>query len=101
MKIDKFMHVEKRNNLRINVFGIGETSIYPLYVSSNRSNEGFKLMNLSFIGDRNGNNHYTCIKNFNRLMKVEDGNNICNYVCQEQHKDFKTMHRNNTKILRP
>ena len=39
MKIDKIMHFEKRNNLRINVFGVEETSIYPLYVSSNRSNE--------------------------------------------------------------
>ena len=57
------MHFEKRNQLRINVFGIEENSIYPLYVSSNRSNEEFKLINLLFIGDRNGNNHYTYIKN--------------------------------------
>jgi hypothetical protein len=82
MKIDKIMHFEKRNNLRINVFGIEETSIYPLYVSSNRSNEEFKLINLLFIGERNGNNHYTYIKNFNRLMKIDDGNNKTNYVCQ-------------------
>ena len=82
MKIDKIMHFEKRNNLRINVFGIEENSIYPLYVSSNRSNEEFKLINLLFIGDRNGNNHYTYIKNFNRLMKVDDGNHKTNYVCQ-------------------
>jgi hypothetical protein len=82
MKIDKIMHFEKRNQLRINVFGIEENSIYPLYVSSNRSNEEFKLINLLFIGDRNGNNHYTYIKNFNRLMKIDDGNHKTNYVCQ-------------------
>jgi hypothetical protein len=82
MKIDKIMHFEKRNQLRINVFGIEENSIYPLYVSSNRSNEEFKLINLLFIGDRNGNNHFTYIKNFNRLMKIDDGNNRTNYVCQ-------------------
>ena len=29
MKIDKIMHFEKRNQLRINVFGIEENSIYP------------------------------------------------------------------------
>ncbi len=34
MKKDKIMHFEKRNNSQINVFGIEETSIYPLYVSS-------------------------------------------------------------------
>ena len=28
MKIDKIIHFEKRNNLRINLFGIEETSIY-------------------------------------------------------------------------
>ena len=82
MKIDKIMHFEKRNQLRINVFGIEENSIYPLYVSSNRSNEELKLINLLFIGDRNGNNHYTYIKNFNRLMKIDDGNHKTNYVCQ-------------------
>ncbi len=51
------MHFEKRNNLRINVFGEENEAIYPLYVSSNRDNEDFKLIILLFIGDRNGNNH--------------------------------------------
>ena len=82
MKIDKIMHFEKRNNLKINVFGEENGAIYPLYVSSNRDNEEFKLINLLFISDRNGNNHYTYIKNFNRLMKIDDGNNKSNYVCQ-------------------
>ncbi len=82
MKIDKILHFEKQNNLRINVFGIEESAIHPLYVSSNRSNEEFKLINLLFIGERNGNNHCTYIKNFNRLMKIDDGNHKTNYVCQ-------------------
>ncbi len=46
MKIDKIILFEKRNNLRINVFSIEETSIYPLYASSNRTNEDIKLINL-------------------------------------------------------
>ncbi len=82
MKIDKIMLFEKRNDLRINVFGIEENSIYPLYVSSDRSNEEFKLINLFFIGDRNSNKHYTYIKNFNRLIKNDDGKNRGNYICQ-------------------
>lgn len=82
MDIDKIIHFEKRNNLRINVFACDDNnSIYPLYVSSNRSNEDYKLINLLFIGDRKGNNHYTYIKNFDRLMKIDDGNNRSNYVC--------------------
>ena len=53
-------------------------------ISSNRTNENYKLINLLFIqvGDRKGNNHYTYIKNFHRLMKIEDGNNRSNYVCR-------------------
>ena len=82
MKLDKIIHFEKRNQLRINVFGEENSAIYPLYVSSNRENEDYKLINLLFIGDRNGNNHYAYIKNFNRLMKIDDGNNRSNYVCQ-------------------
>ena len=82
MKIEKIMHFEKKNNLRINVFGEENKSIYPLYVSSNRTNEDYKLINLLFIGNRKGNNHYTYIKNFDRLMKIDDGNNRTNYVCQ-------------------
>ena len=46
MKIDKIMHFEKRNNLKINVFGKENGVIYPLYVSYNRHNEEFKLINL-------------------------------------------------------
>ena len=82
MKIDKIIHFEKRNKLRINVFGECDSSIHPLYVSSNRNNEDYKLINLLFIGDKNGNNHYTYIKSFDRLMKIDDGNNRTNYVCQ-------------------
>ena len=38
----KIIHFEKRNHLRINVFGESDNSIYPLYVSSNRENEDYK-----------------------------------------------------------
>ena len=61
MKIDKIIHFEKRNKLSINVYGVEEKSIFPLYVSSNRSNENLTLINLLFISDDKGNNHYTYI----------------------------------------
>ena len=73
---------ERKNQLRIYVFGEDSSAIYPLYVSSNRENRDYKLKNLLFIGDGNGNNHYRYIKNFNRLMKIDDGSNRPNYVCQ-------------------
>ena len=60
MKIDKMIRCEKRHKLRINVFGEGDNSIYPRYVSSNRTNEDFKLIDLLFIGDK-ANNHYCYI----------------------------------------
>ena len=37
-----------------------DNSIYPRYVSSNRTNEDFKLIDLLFIGDK-ANNHYCYI----------------------------------------
>ena len=81
MKVDKIIHFEKRNKLIINVYGLEEKSIYPLYVSSNRNNEEYQLINLLFITDGKENNHYTYIKNFNRLMKIDDGNHRENFVC--------------------
>lgn len=81
MKVDKIIHFEKRNKLIINVYSVEEKSIYPLYVSSNRGNEEYLQINLLFITDGQGNNHYTYIKNFNRLMKSNDDNHNENFVC--------------------
>ncbi len=82
MKIDKIMHFEKRNNLRFNVFGLRKLQFIPFMYHQIEVMKNSKLINLLFIGDRNSNNNYTYIKNFNRLMKIDDGNNRSNYVCQ-------------------
>lgn len=84
MKIDKIIHFEKRNNLRINVYGIEEKSIVPLYTSSNRTNDEYPLINLLYITDGT-NSHYTYIKNFNTLMcetNDKNSNYVCPYCCQ-------------------
>ena len=84
MKIDKIIHFEKRNNLRINVYGIEEKSIVPLYTSSNRTNDEYPLINLLYITD-GVNSYYTYIKNFNTHMcetNDKNSNYVCPYCCQ-------------------
>lgn len=88
MRLDKIIFFEKRNKLRINVYGLDEKNeVIPLYVSSNKLNEDYKLISLLFISDGSGKNHYTYIKNFDKLM-CSDGkhkNYVCPYCC-----NFKT-----------
>lgn len=99
MKIDKIIHFENRNNLQINVFGIENKSIVPLYVSSNRNQQNVKLIQLLYITEGE-KSHYTYIKNFNKLMcEVGDKNSnyVCPYCCEyrtttekgiEKHKQY-------------
>lgn len=92
MDLNKIIYFEKRNNLKINVFGVENKSIYPLYVSSNRNNENLIMINLLFINDDKGNNHYCYIKNFDRLMATNElhhKNMVCPYCCH-----FRTTQKN-------
>lgn len=62
-QIKKF---EKQNALRINIYGIENTDIFPIYMSKalSRKNE----IDLLFY-----KNHYFLIKSFNRLLKARKG----------------------------
>ena len=80
MKLDKIIYFEKRNNLRINVYGLEDKKIFPLFVSYNRYNNEYPLINL-LLHD----NHYTFVKNFDKLMAKRNDKNknrVCPICCE-------------------
>ena len=88
MDINKIMYFEKRNNLRINVYGIGENkskSIIPLYVSKNRDMTEYPLIPLFFLkGDGDDkNNHYCFVKDLNRLLGSSGEKHLVCPICCE------------------
>ena len=81
MEINKISFFEKRNKLRINVYGLDKNSVIPLFVSSNRENTEYPMIHLFYY-----NNHYCYVKDFNRLIgSCGDRNMVCPYCCE-----FKT-----------
>lgn len=79
MDINKIMFFEKRNKLRINVYGLeNEKNIIPLYVSSNRHHTEYPLIHLFYY-----EKHYCYVRDFNRLMGCTvDKNMVCPYCCE-------------------
>ena len=73
MDINKIIHFEKRNNLRISVFGLeGKTyEIVPLYVSSNKTNTDYPQIQLLYYKPEGTEGHYCYIKDFNRLSSTQ------------------------------
>ena len=83
MMVNKIIHFEKRNQLRINVFGVENRSIFPIYTTANRGIDNYPEINLLYI-TKGENSHYTYIKNWNRLMcNIGDKNEnfVCNLCC--------------------
>ena len=58
--VKDYHKVEKQNNIKINVFGYGNSEPFPIYISKERYND---VMNLLLIKD-----HYVLIYDFNRFM---------------------------------
>ena len=89
MNIGKVMFFEKRNNLRINIYSIenddqrseqSSNSIFPLFVSCNKEKIELPLIHLMFH-----ENHYSYIKDFDRLMGSHDVKHyVCPYCCEFQ-----------------
>jgi len=105
MEINKIMYFEKRNNLRINVYGLSGKSneVVPLFVSSNRTNTQFPLIQLLYYKDET-NSHYCYIKDSNKSMSNRSSskndhhqNLVCPYCCEFQAhggggKEAKEIH---------
>ena len=70
MEINKIMYFEKRNNLRINVFGLegNNNQVVPLYNTCQRTQQEYPLINLLYYKPESTNGHYCYVKDLNRLM---------------------------------
>jgi len=89
MCLNKIQYFEKRNNLRINVFGIqNETKIIPLHTSVNRYCDKFPLIHLLFLKKSKEEYHYCYIKNLDALLSKRSSKNdhhknrVCPYCCE-------------------
>ena len=82
VNVNQYNKVEKQNSIRINVFGYEEKQPFPIYVSK----ENFEnQMNLLLI-EKDGNNHYVLIKDFNKFMyqqtKHKERKHFCMHCLQ-------------------
>jgi hypothetical protein len=78
MEINKIRFFEKRNNLRINVYGLENKGVVPLFVSQNREITEYPLIQLFYY-----ENHYCYVKDFNRLIATDDNRKmVCPYCCE-------------------
>lgn len=91
MDIHKVMYFEKRNNIRINIFGLeGKLNqVIPLYTSCQKTKNELPLIHLLYYKPEGTDGHYCYIKNFNRLMSNKSTskndhhqNLVCPYCCE-------------------
>ena len=79
---NQYNKVEKQNSIRINVFGYEEKQPFPIYVSKEKFEN---QMNLLLI-EKDGNNHYVLIKDFNKFMyqqtKHKERKHFCMHCLQ-------------------
>ena len=80
--IKQINKIEKKNDIRINVFGYEDKKPYPIFVSKEKYD---KEMNLLLITD-NDNKHYVLIKDFNKFMynqtKHKERKHFCMHCLQ-------------------
>ena len=82
VNVNQYNKVEKQNSIRINVFGYEEKQPFPIYVSKEKFEN---QMNLLLI-EKDGNNHYVLIKDFNKFMyqqtKHKERKHFCMHCLQ-------------------
>ena len=80
--IKQFNKIEKKNNIRINVFGYEEKQPYPIYISKENSEDHMELLLIT----KDENKHYVLIKDFNKFMynqtKHKERKHFCMHCLQ-------------------
>ena len=76
--INKISRFEKRNNIAVSIFGLENSSCFPVYISHF---EGQKHINLLFISNSDIN-HYCWIKNLNRQLCDQTNHHERKYFCR-------------------
>lgn len=78
----QFNIIEKKNNIRINVFGYEEKQPYPVYISKEKHEDHMELLLLT----KDENKHYVLIKDFNKFMynqtKHKERKHFCMHCLQ-------------------
>ena len=81
MRIQDIPKFERENNIPIAVYTVkhGEKTIYPLYITKMRNKPPIQLL----LIEGTGRNHYTYIRNLNRLLSSakQDPKVFCPYCC--------------------
>ena len=82
VNVNQYNKVEKQNSIRINVFGYEEKQPFPIYVSKEKFEN---QMNLLLI-EKDGNQHYVLIKDFDKFMyqqtKHKERKHFCMHCLQ-------------------
>ena len=82
VNVNQYNKVEKQNSIRINVFGYEEKQLFPIYVSKEKFENQMNLLSI----EKDGNNHYVLIKDFNKFMyqqtKHKERKHFCMHCLQ-------------------
>ena len=80
--IKQINKIEKKNNIRINVFGYEVKQPYPIYVSKEKFKDHIELLLIT----KDENKHYVLIKDFNKFMyqqtKHKERKHFCMHCLQ-------------------
>ena len=80
--IKQINKIEKKNSIRINVFGYEEKQPYPIYVSDEKYEDHMELLLIT----KDENKHYVLIKDFNKFMyqqtKHKERKHFCMHCLQ-------------------
>ena len=82
VSIKQFNKIEKKNTIRINVFGYEEKQPYPIYLSKEEYEDHMELL----LVTEDENKHYVLIKDFNKFMynqtKHKERKHFCMHCLQ-------------------
>ena len=80
--IKQINKIEKKNSIRINVFGYEEKQPYPIYISDEKYEDHMELLLIT----KDENKHYVLIKDFNKFMyqqtKHKERKHFCMHCLQ-------------------
>ena len=94
--IKQINKIEKKNNIRINVFCYEEKQPYPIYVSKEKFEDHIELLLIT----KDENKHYVLIKDFNKFMYQQTKHKERKHFCMHCLQCFSSErvlnnHKNN------
>ena len=94
--IKQINKIEKQNNICINIFGYEEKQKFPIHVSNEKFQDHMELL----LINKDKNNHYVLIQDFNKFMFNHTKHKCKKYFCMYclqcfNQEDLLTEHKNN------